>query len=81
LFSFGVLTFISVLCLAALGIVLAVAIKRTDGITTLITMASAFSGGVFFPITVLPAQLQWVACALPFSRSLSGIRRESRAVS
>ena len=76
--SFAVLAFVSVLSFASLGIILAavtVTIKRSEAVTTLIGLTSAALSGVFYPISVLPARLQWLAQALPFTHSLSAMRR------
>ena len=76
--AFGLLMLVSVLSFAALGIFLAavtVTIKRSEGVTMLLTVTSVVLGGVFYPVSVLPAPLQWAAWILPFTHSLSGMRK------
>lgn len=76
--SFIVLMLVSVLSFTALGILLAavtVTIKRSDGVIALFTLTSVVLGGVFYPVSILPNTLQWVAWALPFTHSLTGMRK------
>ncbi len=78
LLSFGVLTLVSIISFAALGILGAAAtlvIKQGASITGLLTAATLALGGVAYPIAVLPAWLQKIALLLPFTHALEGVRK------
>jgi ABC-2 type transport system permease protein len=66
-----------VLLFAALGVALAaftVVFKQTTAVLALATTAIALFGGVYFPIDVLPAGLEFLANALPFTWGLDVLR-------
>lgn len=77
LLSCAVLLALSVAAVAALGILSAafvVATRHWDPLTGVLASASALLGGVFYPIDVLPRDLQAIAWCLPVTPALRGIR-------
>ncbi|MEI6510276.1 MAG: ABC transporter permease [bacterium] len=48
--------------------------KEGDELASLVGNAAPFLGGLFFPVTILPAALQWVALAFPFTWGIDLIR-------
>jgi ABC-2 type transport system permease protein len=77
LLGFTVVLTLSVAAVAALGILsaaLVVATKQWDPLTGIVASASALLGGVFYPIEVLPRNLQVLAWCLPITPALRGMR-------
>jgi ABC-2 type transport system permease protein len=50
-------------------------IKRGEGVNTLISGASLFLGGVFFPVASMPEWMQFLSRFLPFTYALEGMRQ------
>jgi len=68
---------LTIVCFSSIGILSASFImifKRGDPINMLFMSTSELFGGVFFPISVLPAWLQTVSHLLPMTYSLNGMR-------
>ncbi len=68
---------VTVLAFGCLGLVvggLTTAFKRTEAINTLIAGASAFLGGIYFPLSVLPAWVRGPAHVLPVTPAIEGMR-------
>jgi ABC-2 type transport system permease protein len=77
LFGGLVVLFVSVLCFSAFGILTAaftVVFKKGD-ISSLMSIASVFLGGVLFPPEVLPGWLKQASFLLPITHSVSGLRK------
>lgn len=72
-----ILLTLTILTFSSLGIISAsfiLAYKQGDPVTGLFTSVSSLFGGVFFPVTVLPAGLQNISYVLPITYSLRGVR-------
>lgn len=54
-------------------------IKRGEWMGTLISAASMFFGGVFFPVSAMPEWMQLLAQLLPFTHALEGMRQAIQA--
>lgn len=68
---------VSILCFSAFGILTAaftMVFKKGD-ISSLMSVASAFVGGVIFPAEVLPGWLKNISFFLPITHSLNGMRK------
>ncbi len=68
---------LAVIAFASLGIMAAgiiTVIKRGDPVTIILTQLAALVGGIYFPISVLPVWLQWVAKLLPITYALDAMR-------
>jgi ABC-2 type transport system permease protein len=64
-------------CLSCWGVIsaaLTLRYKRRDPINWTIGAISYVFSGVFFPITALPAAMQIISAALPFTYGLHGLR-------
>lgn len=62
---------------AALGIAIAsftVVFKQTTALLSLVSVGFAVFGGVYFPVTVMPGALEFIAEALPFTWALDVVR-------
>lgn len=71
------LLILTVASFCALGIFSAAFIvltKRGDPITVVVAQATTFLGGAYFPITLMPEPLQWVARLTPAFYGIQGIR-------
>ena len=69
--------FVLVLLFAGLGVAVAaftMAFKRGTALVGLITGALALLGGVWFPVTLLPGVVRWVAQLLPFTWGVAALR-------
>jgi ABC-2 type transport system permease protein len=78
LLSLGLITLLSIVSFAALGILMAsvtLIIKRGDAMTMLFAAVTAALGGVAYPVQILPLPLRWAAQLLPFTHALSGMRK------
>ena len=79
--DWGLVALLLVLALAhtaTLGLLVAAAIiivKRGDALVGLLTGVIALLSGIFYPIEVLPAPLQWLARGLPLTHALRGLRQ------
>ena len=76
------MTLLALASFSGLGLLAAATLIQTKRGGTLIGFAaSAFAllGGVFYPVSVLPAWLQAVAHVLPISYALDGVRRAAVA--
>lgn len=77
LFSAMIVLVLSIFAFSSLGIIAAsfiMVLKRGDPVTWVVTSISSLLGGVYYPITVLPEGLQWLAMLLPITYSLRGMR-------
>jgi ABC-2 type transport system permease protein len=73
----GIIVILTILCCSALGILSAsfiMVFKRGDPIHWFIGSAFQLLGGVFFPLSVLPAWLQDISRFIPLTYSLHGLR-------
>jgi len=62
---------------AGLGVAVgafAMAFKRGTALAGLITGALSLLGGVWFPVTLLPGAVRWVAQLLPFTWGVAALR-------
>lgn len=72
-----VILFLTVIAFSALGILsgsFILVMKKGTPVNWIIYNFSRFLGGVYYPITILPAWCQTVAALLPITYSLEGIR-------
>ncbi len=67
----GIIAFASIGIMAASVIMV---IKRGDPITALLSNLANLVGGVYYPIEILPAWLQWLAQLLPITYALRAMR-------
>lgn len=77
LISVSVILFFSIISFSSLGILSAsfiLVLKRGDPVYWLLNNAEGFLGGVYFPITVMPAFLQFLAKFLPITYAIRGIQ-------
>jgi ABC-2 type transport system permease protein len=68
---------VSILAFAGLGVISTsylLLFKRGNPARWLIVGASSLLGGMMYPVSVLPAPLQWLARLLPITYSLEGMR-------
>lgn len=49
--------------------------KKGDPVTWVFTTLAVPLGGVFYPVSILPESLQWIASILPVTHSLEAMRR------
>ena len=69
---------LTVIVFSSLGIIAAsfiMVLKRGDPIAWVFNAISSFLGGVYYPITVLPAPLQFLAGLLPITYALEALRQ------
>lgn len=69
---------LSIAYLMGLGIMMAglvLVMKQERVVTSVIVFSSVLLGGVAFPVDVLPSWLRFVAELLPFTHSVTGLRR------
>jgi ABC-2 type transport system permease protein len=69
---------VSILAFAGLGVISTsylLLFKRGNPAKWLIVGASSLLGGMMYPVSVLPASLQWMARLLPVTYSLEGMRQ------
>lgn len=69
---------LSIVAFASLGIVAAsiiMVIKRGEAISWAFNAGSNLLGGMYYPINVLPAWMQWAARLLPLTYALESMRR------
>jgi ABC-2 type transport system permease protein len=69
---------LTVISASSLGIIAAsfvMVIKRGDPINWGFGLLNGIFGGVYFPITVLPESIRWVAYLLPITYTLDAMRR------
>jgi len=74
----GLTLALTVAAFAGLGLVAAaciVVLKRGNPVAGLAQALAALLGGVFYPISVMPEWLQWLARALPITYALDAMRR------
>ena len=74
----AVILAVSVLAFAGLGVISTsylLLFKRGNPARWLIVGASSLLGGMMYPVSVLPAPLQWLARLLPVTYSLEGMRQ------
>lgn len=62
------------LSLALLSAAAILQFKEASPVTRAINWLQRFLGGMFFPITLLPKNVQWISNGLPLAWSLKGIR-------
>lgn len=68
---------LTIICFSSIGVLSAsfiMVLKKGDPLSWAFTSLSWLLGGVYFPITVLPAWVQKVSYLLPITHSLEGIR-------
>ncbi|MCP4361078.1 MAG: ABC transporter permease [Chloroflexi bacterium] len=68
---------LSIISFAAIGIIAAgiiMVIKRGDPITGLLANGANLLGGVYYPVAILPAGLQFLSYFLPLTYALHGLR-------
>ena len=76
-FPFIAISLLSYLIFSGIGIMSAsfvIVFKRGDPINMALNFMFTFFGGVYYPITVLPAYLQKISCLLPITYSLNAMR-------
>ena len=69
---------LTILSFGSIGIIAAsfiMILKRGDPITWLFGAFSNFLGGVYYPVSILPAGLQWIAGLLPITYGLDALRK------
>jgi ABC-2 type transport system permease protein len=74
----AIILIVSILAFAGLGIISTsylLLFKRGNPARWLIVGASSLLGGMMYPVSVLPAPLQWMARLLPVTYSLEGMRQ------
>jgi ABC-2 type transport system permease protein len=72
-----VFTILTIACMSPLGVMSAASImtfKQTGGTGFVMGGLTQLLGGVLFPVSTLPAMLQYVSWALPITHALDGIR-------
>jgi ABC-2 type transport system permease protein len=69
-----VVSMASLMCYGILSAAFTIVFKRSDPINWLVGATVYVFGGVFFPVTLLPAPLQVVSSLLPFTYALQGLR-------
>jgi ABC-2 type transport system permease protein len=69
-----ILTIISFSCIGVISASFTIIFKRGDPLIWLMSSLSAFFGGVFFPISVLPKYLQIISYFIPVTYSLRSLR-------
>ena len=72
-----IILMLSILAFSSLGIIAAsfiMVLKRGDPVTWLISSISSLLGGVYYPVTILPLGLQWLAYMVPITYSLHAMR-------
>ncbi len=77
-FTFMVVLALTVLPLSALGVISAsviMVLKKGNPLNYLFSSISALLGGVFFPVSVLPEWLQYVARIIPLPWALDALRK------
>jgi ABC-2 type transport system permease protein len=68
---------LSIICLAAIGIIVAsitLVFKKGVPLNILISAASVFLGGVAYPVEVLPGWMKQLSSYIPFTHSLTAMR-------
>ncbi len=68
---------LSILCFSAFGIIMAafIMVFKKGDMSTVMSVASVFLGGVMFPATVLPSWLKIASFLLPITHALNGMRQ------
>lgn len=69
---------LSIICFASFGIILAgivMVFKRGDSLNAIVSSASVFLGGVFYPLEVMPDWLNQVSYYIPLTHALNGMRQ------
>ncbi len=69
---------LAIITFSSLGIIAAsfiMVLKRGDPVTWLVNALASLLGGVFYPIDVLPAWLQWISSFVPVTYALRAMRR------
>ncbi len=69
---------LTVLTASSLGIIAAsfvMVLKRGDPVNWGISTLTAFFGGVYYPIQLLPSSLVWISYLLPITYSLDAMRK------
>jgi ABC-2 type transport system permease protein len=77
LISALVVLVLTIITFSSLGIISAsfvMVLKRGDPIAWLFSAVSTFLGGVYYPITILPEGLQWLARLIPVTYALDAMR-------
>ncbi len=72
-----VVLLLTIITFSSLGIISAsfvMVLKRGDPIAWLFNAVSTFLGGVYYPITILPEGLQWLARLIPVTYALDAMR-------
>ena len=72
-----VILLLTIITFSSLGIISAsfvMVLKRGDPIAWLFNAVSTFLGGVYYPITILPEGLQWLARLIPVTYALDAMR-------
>lgn len=73
-FIISILTIISFSSLGMLSAAFIIVLKKGDPIAGVISMLSAFFGGAYFPIEILPQKLKLISYCLPITYSLRSLR-------
>lgn len=77
LISAIIVLILTIITFSSLGIISAsfvMVLKRGDPIAWLFNAVSTFLGGVYYPITILPEGLQWLAKLIPVTYALDAMR-------
>ena len=72
-----VILLLTIITFSSIGIIAAsfiMVLKRGDPVTWLFNVFSSLLGGVYYPLSVLPTWLQWLAGLLPITYALQGMR-------
>lgn len=76
--SAAVILILTVFSFSSIGIISAafiIVFKRGDPIAWLMSLVSGLFGGVYFPVSILPENLQFVSYFIPITYSLRALRR------
>lgn len=68
---------LSIISFSSIGIIAAsfiMVIKRGDPVTWIVSSLSSLLGGVYYPVSVLPEGLRWIAMLIPITYSLDAMR-------
>jgi len=77
IFAVFIILFLTIVSFISIGILSAafiMVLKKGDPVTWAIGMSSAFFGGTYFPITILPQKLKAISYFLPITYSLRSLR-------
>jgi ABC-type multidrug transport system permease subunit len=77
----GLLVLLGVLACTGLGLIAASSVYHLDArggqdpVRFVVGLLSGLAAGVYFPVYVLPGWAQWLACLIPHTYALDGVRR------